>query len=128
MRRSILFWVLAFLLTCGTAYYQRVTGPTYPLSEKVLISGKVIRCALERSHGGETNAVVYIPTNDSSIHGVMMWKKYKTNDEWTRVEMKYAAGSLSAELPHHPPQVSCCTESPFTMASDPSSSHTMSRW
>jgi hypothetical protein len=103
MKQSTLLWLLAFLLTCVAAYYQRITGPTYPLSEKVVFNGKEIRCALERSHGGETNAVVQIQTNDSSIHGVMEWNKYMTNDEWTLVEMKRAGGVLSAELPHQPP-------------------------
>lgn len=103
MKQSTALWLLAFLLTCVAAYYQRTTGPTYPLSEKIVFDGKEIRCTLERSHGGETNAVVQIQTNDSSIRGIIEWKKYKTNDEWTQVEMKRGGGILSAELPHQPP-------------------------
>lgn len=103
MKQSTALWLLAFLLTCVAAYYQRIAGPTYPLSEKIVFNGKETRCTLERTHGGETNAVVQIQTNDSSIRGVIEWKRYKTNDEWTQVEMKRAGGVLSAELPHQPP-------------------------
>ena len=31
MKRTILFWILAFLVTAVSAVYQRMTGPTYPL-------------------------------------------------------------------------------------------------
>jgi len=103
MRQSAVLWLLAFLLTCATAYYQRITGPTYPLSGKVIVGGKELLYRLDRSHGGETNAVIKIQTNDSSIHAIMEWKKYKTNDEWTQAPMKYGNGILSAELPHQPP-------------------------
>ena len=103
MRQSTTLWLIAFLLTCATAYYQRTTGPTYPLSGKVVVGGREFFYKLDRSHGGETNAVVKIETNDSSIHGAVEWKKYKTNDDWSKTPMQYSAGALSAELPHQPP-------------------------
>lgn len=103
MRQSTTLWLYAFLLTCATAYYQRVTGPTYPLSGKAIVNGKELFYKLDRSHGGETDAIIKIQTNDSSIHGAMEWKKYKTNDDWTQTPMHYSDGVLSAELPHQPP-------------------------
>ncbi|MBE0551720.1 MAG: hypothetical protein IH619_05005, partial [Ignavibacterium sp.] len=53
MKRSILLWIMAFVLTVLTAAYQRMTGPTYPLSGKTTLKGKTIKYALDRSHGGE---------------------------------------------------------------------------
>jgi hypothetical protein len=103
MKQSTTLWLLAFLLTCATAYYQRATGPTYPLSGKVIVNGKELFYRLDRSHGGESNAVIKIETNDSSIHGAAEWKKYRTNDDWTQAPMRYSDGFLSAELPHQPP-------------------------
>lgn len=102
-RQSAALWLFAFFLTLGTAYYQRVTGPTYPLSGRVNVGGKELLFRLDRSHGGETNAVIEMQTNDSLIHGVMEWKKYRTNGEWMQTPMKYDNGILSAELPHQPP-------------------------
>ena len=103
MQRTTVFWIIAFLLTAATAYYQRVTGPTYELTGTVLIDGKEVRYKLERSHGGSANALVEINTADSSIHGYLEWKRYKTSDEWRRAGMEYRNGILSAELPHQPP-------------------------
>jgi uncharacterized membrane protein len=105
MTRSTIFWVLALVITLASAYYQRTTGPTYPLAGKTVIAGKTIKYALDRSHGGESNAVIGLKTDDASIGGVIEWKRYKTDDAWTPVQMKYDAGTgiLSAELPHQPP-------------------------
>jgi len=102
MKQSTALWLIAFLLTCVTAYYQRITGPTYPLSGKVVISGNELFYRLNRSHGGESNAVIEMQTNDSSIHGVVEWKKYKASDEWRQAPMRYSDGVLSGELPHQP--------------------------
>lgn len=102
MKRSTLFWILAFLITFIAAYYQRVTGPTYPLSGTISVSGTSINYKFERSHGGETNALVQLQTNDESIMGTVEWKRYKTSDDWTSTPMIFQAGVLSAELPHQP--------------------------
>jgi len=103
MKRSLLFWILAFLITAGAGIYQRRTGPTYPIDGLVILNGKEIKYELERSHGGEGNHVVKIETRDETISGYVEWKRYKTADEWMNVPMKYENGIHSAELPHQPP-------------------------
>ena len=40
MKKSIWLWLIAFLLTIITAVYQRVTGPTYPVSGEATIDGE----------------------------------------------------------------------------------------
>jgi hypothetical protein len=102
MKQSALLWILAILLTVLTAYYQRVTGPTYPLSGKVMLNGRTISYKLDRSHPGPANAPVTVKTNDAEVQGVVYWKRYKTDDDWTRVPMRFEDGSLVAELPHQP--------------------------
>lgn len=103
MKRSFLFWIFAFLITACTLVYQRVTGPTYPLSGKVTLNGKEIGYTLNRAHPGETNHVVKIETNDETITGYLLWKRHKTADEWKKELMLYHNGVLTAELPHQPP-------------------------
>ena len=103
MKRSILLWIIAIVLTVLTAAYQRMTGPTYPLSGETTLNGKTIKYALDRSHGGEDDHQIKIKTNDENISGVLEWKRYKTNDEWLPVEMKYEKGFLAGYLPHQPP-------------------------
>lgn len=103
MKRSILLWIIAIVLTVLTAAYQRMTGPTYPLSGEATLNGRTIKYALDRSHGGEDDHQIKIKTDDENISGVLEWKRYKTEDEWHPVAMKYENGILAGFLPHQPP-------------------------
>ncbi len=103
MKRSVILWLAAFLITAATALYQRMTGPTYPLSGSVVFDEKKISFRLHRSHGGDTDHTVRLPVKDTTVHGSLIWKRYKTDDEWTIVSMRQEEGLLSAELPHQPP-------------------------
>ena len=62
-----------------------------------------IEYKLARSHGGEGDHQFEINVKDKSIHGELVWKRYKTNDEWTSVEMMSQGHKLTASLPHQPP-------------------------
>ncbi|RPI05828.1 MAG: hypothetical protein EHM64_05180 [Ignavibacteriae bacterium] len=103
MKRSLFFWILAFLITVGSAMYQRMTGPTYPVSGRVSMNGKEIAYSLKRSEESTGNHKIQIRTDDPAIHGYAEWRRYKTSDDWIRVVMNYENGILSAELPQQPP-------------------------
>jgi hypothetical protein len=102
MRRSTTLWGIAFLLTVITAYYQRVTGPTYPLTGTTGIGGSVIEYRLDRSHGGKDDAVVRLTARES-VRGTLVWRRYKTGDPWAEVEMRREGEGLTASLPAQPP-------------------------
>ena len=103
MKKSILLWLIAFVLTVFTAVYQRLTGPTYPVSGEAVVSTEVVSYKLDRSHGGEDDHPIEINVDDETICGELIWKRYKTNDEWTSFEMKRKDKKLMAFLPHQPP-------------------------
>lgn len=103
MKKTTLLWLIAFVLTVLTAAYQRMTGPTYPLPGVVNLNGKTIKYTLDRSHGGSADHQIKIKTDDDEITGLLEWKRYKTNDEWNTVEMKFDDGFLTGNLPHQPP-------------------------
>ncbi len=103
MKTSIILWIAAFVLTAASAIYQRVTGPTYPVSGTMLFGGHSIPYKFDRSHGGEDDHRVVLRVPDAAIKGVLLWKRYKTNDPWTVVPMTLASDTLSAALPHQPP-------------------------
>jgi hypothetical protein len=103
MKKSILLWLIAFVLTIATAIYQRITGPTYPVSGEVKIGGSQIEYKLDRSHGGGGDHPLEIITNDKTICGELIWKRYKANDTWTSVEMTRQGNKLVAALPYQPP-------------------------
>jgi len=91
------------LITLASAYYQRVTGPSYPTDGKTSIDGANVEYTLPRSHSGNTDEIIKISVDDPSVKGILEWKRYKTSDEWTRVDMNYKNGELSAVLPGQPP-------------------------
>ena len=102
MKRSVLFWILAVIITSGSAFFQRVTGPSYPVSGAVTISGRSIPYRFDRSHAGSTDAPVTLKTDDSSIAGTLFWRRYKSEEAWASVPMAFDHGSLTADLPHQP--------------------------
>ncbi len=103
MKRTTLFWILALVVTVVSATYQRVTGPTYPLSGKVQLGDVRASYRLLRSQGGAEDAPVRVTVNDPGISGVLEWKRYKTADSWNALEMRRVGDSLEARLPHQPP-------------------------
>lgn len=102
MKRTVLFWSIAVVITLVSLVYQRVTGPTYGVSGSVQLNGKSIPYKLNRSYDGPDNAPVQVKTDDQSITGTLFWKRYKTDDPWTQVPLAFADGTLKEELPHQP--------------------------
>ncbi len=103
MKKKIILWILAVLITIVTAIYQRVTGPTYPISGKVKLAEQEIDYKLNRSHGGNDDYKIEIKVNDSNINGTLYFKRYKTQDDWTLVKMGHEGSNLTASLPYQPP-------------------------
>lgn len=103
MKKSTWLWLIAFVITLITAAYQRITGPTYPVSGEVKMGDNLIEYKLDRTHGGEGNHPVEINITDEITSGEIYWKRYKTDDDWTVVEMQSKDGKLIATLPHQPP-------------------------
>lgn len=103
MKKSVLFWILALIITLAAAYYQRLTGPTYPINGKYVFNDQTYSYRFDRSHGGDTDHKVVVKVNDSSISGTLQWKRYKTNDDWHFIEMENRSGEIVGYLPNQPP-------------------------
>jgi hypothetical protein len=103
MKKPIALWIIAFVVTAASAVYQRMTGPTYPITEHRILNGKEISFRLVRSHGGETNCPFVFETGDPSLRASIAWKRFKTKDEWTIVPLQNVEGTLRGEIPHQPP-------------------------
>jgi hypothetical protein len=102
-KKAALLWTLSFLITLSSAVYQRMTGPTYPLSGHAALARREIDYKLRRTHGGSSNHPVQIETGDPGISGEVIWKRYPTSDEWSVIPMQHKDGVLAAELPWQPP-------------------------
>lgn len=103
MRKSTTFWIVAFVITLASAYYQRRTGPTYPIRGNITVNANQISYRLERSHGGESSCPVQIKTEDPSISGLVEWRHHGVEEAFMQVPMRFTEGTLAAVLPHQPP-------------------------
>jgi hypothetical protein len=96
-------WVLAVVITLAAAFYQRTTGPTYPVGGRVQIGGETIRYRLQRSHGGDGDQRIAIRVPDPMMSGEVAWKRYPTNEPFTIVPMQREGENLVGYLPHQLP-------------------------
>jgi hypothetical protein len=103
MKKQTLFWILAIIITISTGLYQRMTGPTYPVTRSVEIEGAVIEASLPRSHGGTTDREVSIKVPDGNIEGLIIYKRYKTADLLDTIDMAVQGLELIGYLPGQPP-------------------------
>jgi hypothetical protein len=104
MKSKIIFlWIFSFIFTVAIAYYQRKTGPTYPISGKKEIAGQTVKYKLIRTHGGEGDAEITIKDMDKSIEGLIKYKRLGTSDEWVSILMQRNGNDLTGFLPHQPP-------------------------
>jgi len=102
-KKQTVFWILAVIITLSTAYYQRRTGPTKPVSYSIEISGKHIETRLPRSHGVETDREIRIEAADTGIGGMLIFKRYKSGDPYDTLAMSRMGNELIAHLPSQPP-------------------------
>jgi hypothetical protein len=100
MKKTI-FWFLAVVITLGSAVYQRLTGPTYPLRGKAVVAGTEVKFKLPRSAETVRDAEVRIPA-PAPLQGYLDYKRFKTEDAWTRVVLAREGGELVGLLPQQP--------------------------
>lgn len=104
MARNIIFWIIALFITLSAAMYQRTTGPTYPIDGQAEIGEVTVFYTLSRSHGGAGDQPVYIRTErDGMVDGSIIYRRYKTDDPWTRLPLDVRGDTLTGWLPHQPP-------------------------
>jgi len=96
-------WIFAMLITIAAAYYQRVTGPTNPLKTEVNTGIQRFPVVFQRSYAGSTDCPVILQIPDIMVKGVLLYRKYPTYDEMTKVDLKREGDKLIAFLPNQPP-------------------------
>lgn len=101
--RSTWIWIAAIILTVAAAAYQRMLGPTSPVFGRVHLGGREVRYMLPRTHGGADDCPVSIAVPDSSDHGWILHRRYRTRDEWSQLPMTWKNGRLHGAIPHQPP-------------------------
>ena len=100
MKKSVL-WSLAVVITLGSAVYQSLTGPTYPLRGKAVVAGTAVEFKLPRNAEtvGEAEVAVAAP---APLAGYLDYRRFKTEDAWTRVTLVREGDRLIGHLPKQP--------------------------
>jgi len=101
-KHKTILWLLAIIITLASAVYQRMTGPTYPVRGKVTIGDQKISYKLLRSEVTDRDAMVRLTVPDSSISGYLIYKRYRSNDEWLTMPLLREKELLTGYLPKQP--------------------------
>jgi hypothetical protein len=100
--KTILIWFTAFLFTGVLLVYQRMSGPTYPVRNKVEIDGTVIKYQLLRTSDDAGDQKLAITVADTSVGGEFTFRRFRSYDNWTTVPLKREGNDLVAFIPHQP--------------------------
>ncbi len=101
--KKTLFWILSFIITVSFAYFQRITGPTYPIKTISQYKGASIKSYLPRSCTiGKSDCVIKV-FSENEIEGNLIWRRYKSLDKYARSPMVYEAGVLKGFIKEQPP-------------------------
>lgn len=100
--KSITFWILAVMLSLAFGFYQRITGPTYPIKGKIQLANEEIKYTLPRTHEGADNQIIAIKAGQD-VKGYYTFKRYPSYDTLSKAELKRNGEELVAELPGQPP-------------------------
>lgn len=96
--KAAIAWIVAVLLTAGLLVYQRRTGPTYPISLKETVGTGTVSGSLIRTHETTGPAEISV-TASEGIGGELVWRRFPTEDPWTRTPMERDGEKLKASLP-----------------------------
>lgn len=100
--KNFLLWTIAIALSLACMVYQRLTGPTHPERGTVKIEQTPVKYKLLRSHDVEIDAPISILVEDQAISGSLIYKRYNSHDEWTKMPLKRDGSKLIAAIPHQP--------------------------
>jgi len=96
-------WSITILFTLFFAYYQRATGPTYPVKGSAIIGGDKISYKLIRSCTSGKGAEIKILAKNDFVTGRIYFKEYKSPQPRNEFWMKRQGDYLSYTLPSLPP-------------------------
>lgn len=100
MNNRFLLWTVAVVLTIASAVFQRMTGPTHPVSGSETVGGVEVEYTFDRAHPGYSDHVVAVEAK--SGEATLYHKRHKTDDKWTAAPMTRSGDSLVASFPKQP--------------------------
>ncbi len=102
MRRTALLWIVAWLLTLGSAVWQRLSGPTHPVRVRATVGTAPVRAKLLKSHSISSGMPVVVKAPDRAVTGEVVWRRHPTDDPWSVLPLAREGDELAAALPAQP--------------------------
>ncbi len=103
MQKTRLLWVVAVIIMITAVFYQRTTGPTYPVKGKLNVAGEQYKYKLLRTHETTAKAKITLPnTGDESFEASLNYKRYQTKDEFTVQAFTLEEDAYTSRLPIQP--------------------------
>jgi hypothetical protein len=102
---SVALWLGAFVVTVLLAYFQRMTGPSYPLRGTLRAAdGTTVDYRLPRSDQGRGRLRVRLPVDSPTDAWKLEWRRYPTNEAYRAIPMTGSPdGGIEAVIPGQPP-------------------------
>jgi hypothetical protein len=99
LKRVILIWFLAFVLTAAFLVWQKISGPTYEKRFDTEVAGTRVKGELLRTHSITADMPVTIHVPDSAVTSTVIWRRFPTEDLWARLPMVRDGEVLRAAIP-----------------------------
>ncbi|MCK9996075.1 MAG: hypothetical protein KAH56_07325 [Candidatus Krumholzibacteria bacterium] len=99
MKRVILLWILAFILTGVFLVWQKMSGPTYEKRFDTELVGTRIKGELLRTHSINADMPVTIHVPDDAVSATVIWRRFPTDDPWTKLPMVRDGEVLRSLIP-----------------------------
>jgi hypothetical protein len=99
LKRAILLWFLAFLLTATFLVWQKISGPTYEKKFDTELVGTPIKGELLRTHSITADMPVSVHVPDEEVTAIVVWRRFPTEDPWTELAMTRDGEVLRAQIP-----------------------------
>ncbi len=100
MRRGVVLWVVAVVVTLVSGVYQRVTGPTYPVRFRETLAGVTASGKLLRTQTvGRALPITVRVSGEGDVAGLAQWRRFPTEEPWQIVVLRRDGDRLVGELP-----------------------------
>ncbi|MCJ7589111.1 MAG: hypothetical protein MUQ00_14605 [Candidatus Aminicenantes bacterium] len=101
--KNTALWILAGLISIGSAVYQRMTGPTYPARGKAAIGAEAVSYRLSRSEETVRDCEVKVKIPDPAVSGRLEFKILESPGRPLSLPMERRGDLLLGSLPKQPP-------------------------
>ena len=97
--KSILLWIISLLLALGLAVYQRLTGPTYPVSGQEIFKDQTVSFRFPRSGTIDQDLEIKLRVIDPGVTASIDYRRFTTQDPWQPVAMERKGANLIGLIP-----------------------------